>query len=302
VHEYILDLKKRNKIITTDGEFHSARRQLDRLNGEWFEVVKVAKNPVDTLSERISQMVDDRTSAVIVSKVMYEDSAIIENLGIIEEKCLKHGAYLLVDAYHAVNAITFSIKKENLRNSFIVGGGYKYLQLGEGNSFMRIPPGIEFRPAVTGWFSEFTALSERKNPGEVRYGRGHWAFAGSTYDPVSHYRAISVLKFFKEKGLTPEILREISLHQKSIIADEFDKCCFDESIIKRISDKPLNKFGGFIVFISPQAGFISDELKKRNVYTDFRGNHLRFGPAPFMSDYMFRDAIAALREIISGIR
>ena len=296
-----LDLRNRNKIITTDGEFHSARRQLDRLNGEWFEVVKVSKNPADTLSERIAGLIDDKTAAVIVSKVMYQDSVIIENLDAIEDKCITHGAYLLIDAYHALNAIPFSIKKEKLRNSFIVGGGYKYLQLGEGNSFMRIPEGVDFKPAITGWFSEFAALAEKKSSGDVQYGTGHWAFAGATYDPVSHYRAVRVFKFFREQGLTPEVLREISLHQKNIIADEFDKCGFDGKIIKRYADKPLTEYGGFIVFLTPHAGLISEELKKRNVYTDFRGNHIRFGPAPFMSDYMFRDAIAALREIVKEI-
>ncbi|MCU0372703.1 MAG: kynureninase [Ignavibacteria bacterium] len=296
-----LDLKKRNKIITTDGEFHSARRQLDRLNGEWLNVVKVSKNPADTLSERIAGLIDDKTAAVIVSKVMYQDSAIIENLGITEDACIKHGAYLLIDAYHALNAIPFSIKNEKLHNSFIVGGGYKYLQLGEGNSFMRIPEGVVFRPAITGWFSEFAALSEKKNPGDVQYGSGHWAFAGATYDPVSHYRAVRVFKFFREQGLTPEVLREISLRQKNIIADEFDKCGFDTKTIKRYTDKPLTEYGGFIVFLTPHAGLISAELKKRNVYTDFRGNHLRFGPAPFMSDYMLRDAVDALRETVAGL-
>jgi kynureninase len=296
-----LDLKKRNKIITTDGEFHSARRQLDRLNGEWLNVIKVSRNPVNTLSERIAEIIDDKTAAVIVSKVMYEDSAIIENLEIIEVKCIKHGAFLLVDAYHALNAIPFSLKDEKLQNSFLVGGGYKYLQLGEGNSFMRIPPHAEFKPAITGWFSEFTTLAEKKNPGEVQYGQGHWAFEGATYDPVSHYRAVRVFEFFKEQGLTPEVLREISLHQKNIIADEFDKRSFDKDIIKRYTDRPLSGYGGFIVFKTPYAGLISEELKKRNVYTDFRGVHLRFGPAPFMSDYMLREASDALNEIVTDL-
>ena len=30
-------------------------------------------------------------------------------------------------------------------HAFVVGGGYKYCQLGEGNAFLRFPPGCELR-------------------------------------------------------------------------------------------------------------------------------------------------------------
>src|SRR3989475_8243357 len=40
-----LPFKRRPKLITTDGEFHTIRRQLDRLAEEGVEVVKVAAEP-----------------------------------------------------------------------------------------------------------------------------------------------------------------------------------------------------------------------------------------------------------------
>ena len=46
---------------------------------------------------------------------------------------------------------------EGLERAWIVGGGYKYLQLGEGNCFLRVPPGTRMRPVLTGWFAEFAA-------------------------------------------------------------------------------------------------------------------------------------------------
>ena len=213
-----LDLKKRNKIITTDGEFHTTRRQMDRLNQGILEVVKVPRNPVETLSERMIKQIDDKVSAVMVSKVMFQDSAIVNSLSDVEKACTKHGAKLLVDIYHVLNAIPFSIKVEKLENSFLVGGGYKYLQLGEGNCFMRVPPNEVFKPIITGWFSEFATLSAKKVPGEVQYGEKHWAFEGSTYDPSSHYRALEVFDFFEKNQLTPTLLREINIHQTNLLA------------------------------------------------------------------------------------
>ena len=47
-------------LVTTDGEFHTIRRQLDRLAEAGLDVVKVAARPVDTLAERIAAVVDDR--------------------------------------------------------------------------------------------------------------------------------------------------------------------------------------------------------------------------------------------------
>jgi kynureninase len=290
-----LDLKKRNKIITTDGEFHTIRRQLDRLNQGILEIIKVPRNPVATLSERIIGHIDDNVSAVMVSKVMFQDSAIVNGLSDVEKASTKHGAKLLVDIYHVLNALPFSIKEEGLENSFLVGGGYKYLQLGEGNCFMRVPPNETFKPLITGWFAEFATLSSKKVPGEVQYGEKHWAFEGSTYDPASHYRALEVFVFFEKNNLTPELLRTIYSHQKKVLADTFIESDFDKVIIKLTPE--LNT-AGFQTFITPYAKKITEELRIRNVFADSRGEYLRFGPAPYLTDNQLKEAIYFLREII----
>ena len=290
-----LDFKKRRKIITTDGEFHTLRRQLDRLNSGHLEVIKIKRDPVETLSSRIIPHIDDEALAVMVSKVMFHDASIVSGLSEVEKACMKHGTKMLVDIYHVLNAVPFSIKEEGLENSFLVGGGYKYLQLGEGNCFMRVPPYETFKPVITGWFAEFAQLSDKKKEGEVLYGSKRWAFEGSTYDPVSHYRAVSVFDFFREKKLTPELLRELNNHQKSVLQEEFYKYDFDSQII---SITNVKERAGFMTFLTPHAEKIYAELKKMNILTDYRGNFLRFGPAPYLSDIQLKDSIFALSKII----
>lgn len=293
-----LDFKNRNKIITTDGEFHTIRRQLDRLNQGYFEIIKVKRDPVETLPERLIAEIDGKVLAVMVSKVMFQDSSIVYGLSDVETTCTKHGAKLLVDIYHVLNAIPFSIKEEKLENSFLVGGGYKYLQLGEGNCFMRVPPNEVFKPVITGWFAEFASLSSKKIPGEVLYGDKHWAFEGSTYDPVSHYRALKVFEFFEQQKLTPELLHKLYEHQKEILRETFLSADFDENVI-RLSD--AKNTAGFQTFISPDAGKFSSELKKYNVFSDSRGDYLRFGPAPYVSDNQLRQAMDYLKEISNNL-
>jgi len=48
-----LPLKDKPRIVTTDGEFHSIRRQLDRLSEEGIEIVKVPSNPVAQVVDKI---------------------------------------------------------------------------------------------------------------------------------------------------------------------------------------------------------------------------------------------------------
>src|SRR5215211_1990017 len=57
-----LPLKDRPRLVTTDGEFHTIRRQVDRLAEEALEIVKVPARPADTLAERVARAVDDRTA------------------------------------------------------------------------------------------------------------------------------------------------------------------------------------------------------------------------------------------------
>ncbi|MFA7361149.1 MAG: kynureninase [Candidatus Kapaibacterium sp.] len=294
-----LDFKSRKKIITSDGEFHTIRRQLDRLNQGYLEVIKVKRDPIGTLSERLIKEIDDSVLAVMVSKVMFQDASIVSGFAEVEESCTKHGAKLLVDIYHVLNAIPFSLKEEKLENSFLVGGGYKYLQLGEGNCFMRIPPNEIFKPVITGWFAEFAALSAKKNPGEVLYGDKHWAFEGSTYDPVSHYRAVKVFEFFKEQKLTPLLLREINNHQKDVIESEFKGYDLDPVKIK-VTD--VKERGGFMTFLTPHAGIISNKLREHNILTDYRGDFLRFGPAPYLADSQLKEAVECLKDIVNIIK
>jgi kynureninase len=291
-----LPLRRRPRVVTTDGEYHSARRQLDRLAEEGLELVRLAADPPETLAARLAQAVDDRTALAVVSHVLFASGRIVPGLGELARACERFGAALLVDAYHAVNVVPLSLPAEGLGGAFVVGGGYKYLQLGEGNAFLRLPPGTTLRPAVTGWFAEFDALAEPRRPGEVSYGRGAARFAGATYDPTSHYRAARVLDFFDALDLTPDRLRAINRQQVGRLAAGFDALGLDPALVDRDRSAPPAARGGFLALRSPYAGDLCAALRERGVLTDFRDRTLRLGPAPYLSDGQLDDAIAAFGE------
>jgi len=291
-----LPLRARPRLVTTDGEFHSIRRQLDRLAEEGIEVVKVAADPAESAGERLRAAVTDRTAAVLVSAVFYHNAHRVPHLGGLAERCAAVGAELVVDAYHAVNVAPISIRADALGQAFVTGGGYKYCQLGEGNGFLRVPPGRTLRPVVTGWFSEFTALTAKRHD-TVMYGQGPDRFAGSTYDPTSHYRAAAVFDFFQREGLTPALLRDVSQHQVGRLRERFDALDLDPAVVTRDRDVPLEQLGGFLALRAPKAGELCQALRVRGVLTDSRGEALRFGPAPYLSDSQLDAAMDVLGEV-----
>lgn len=294
-----MDLRGRPRLITTDGEFHTLRRQLARLAEEGVEVVRVPSTPVATLAERVAAEVTEDTAAVLVSAVLFETSRLVPGLAHLADVCLSKSVNLVVDAYHALGAVPFALHDLGLTNAWVLGGGYKYLQLGEGNCFLRMPAHAqELRPVVTGWYAEFGALADERRPGQVAYASGSDRFAGATYDPTSHYRGARVFRFFAEQGLTPEFLREVSRHQVGFLAAGFDMLGLPEDVVTRDRETPLDRIGGFLSLKCADAGALQAALAERGVRTDSRGQYLRFGPAPYLSDTQLDSALRILGEIV----
>jgi kynureninase len=296
-----LPLRERPRLVTTDGEFHTIRRLLSRLEEEGVEVARVPAHPVSDLAGRVSGAVDHRTAAVLVSSVLFEDGLIVPDLRLVQDACLREGAELLVDAYHSVNVAPFSIREDRLEWAFVVGGGYKYLQWGEGACFLRIPPRSTHRPVLTGWFSEFGELAEPPREGMVQYGSGPARFAGSTYDPTAHYRADAVLDHFEELGLTPPLLRSVSRHQVRRLILRLEEGDPDPRVLRLDSGVDPESRAGFLSLRTPFASDFVASLRARGVLTDARGEYLRLGPAPYLSDAQLDDAMAHVLEVAAEL-
>lgn len=291
-----LPWRGRRRIVSTDGEFHTLRRQLARLEEEGVEVVRVGAHPAETLAERLGSRLDDRTLAVMVSAVLFETARIVPGLDRLAAECARRGVSLVVDVYHALGAISFRTAEQGLESAFLVGGGYKYLQLGEGNCFLRLPAGCSLRPVVTGWFAEFDALAVRSEPDRVAYGPGAARFAGATYDPTSHYRGARVFGFFAEHGLDDRLLRAVSRHQVGRLAAGFDALGLDPGVVDRDRAAPLDGLGGFLALEAPRAAELERDLLRRGIHCDHRGARLRLGPAPYLADGQLDAALAGLAD------
>ena len=161
-----------------------------------------------------------------------------------------------------------------------------------------MPADCALRPVITGWYSEFADLADTQANGGVRYGAGPARFAGATYDPTSHYRAAAVFAFFETQGLTPTLLREVSQHQVGLLATRFDALDADPRVLTRDRATPLDALGGFLALRTPHAAALCRTLRHRGVITDYRGDVLRLGPAPYLSDAQLTAAMDAVGEAL----
>jgi kynureninase len=295
-HELVLrflsacPLRERPHVVTTTGEFHSMHRQLRRLEEEGLEVTWVEAEPVATLAERLAAAVTTSTSALLVSTVLFETASVVPHLRGAVEAAQRVGAEVLLDTYHHFNALPFELADFGEDPIFVTGGGYKYAQWGEGVCYLRVPAGSTLRPVYTGWFADFANLAKPRG-GPLGYGTTEAdRFTGSTYDPTSHYRARAVERFFVARELTVERLRACSLRQTGRLLDGLDG-------YRVATPRDPEARGGFVAVRIEGAPAVSKALRERGVFTDARGELLRFGPAPYVTDDEIDRAVAALREL-----
>ncbi|KYF99729.1 hypothetical protein BE20_58440 [Sorangium cellulosum] len=291
VYRLISSLPRRDRprIVTTDGEFHSLRRQLARLGEDGVEVAWVSVEPRRSLADRLLAALVPGTAMLAISAVLFESATVVPRLDEIVARAAEIGAVPLVDAYHAFNVVPIAWGSA-APHVFAVAGGYKYAAMGEGLCWMRAPRGCALRPAFTGWFADFGALA---GGGGVGYAPGGARFAGSTFDPCALYRAAAVLEHWDRFGLTVPRLRAISLRQTGRILGHLDAAGRGGDVV---SPREPERRGGFVAVRAARAGDVVQRLRARGVLVDARRDVVRIGPAPYLTDAEIDAGVAALVE------
>jgi selenocysteine lyase/cysteine desulfurase len=290
------DLKNKPKVITTTGEFHSMSRQLKRLGEEYLDIVDVSHTSDQQLLDGIIEELDDKTSAVMISRIYFETAEINTKVSEIAAACREAGVPLMIDDYHGTNVVPLSVREEGLEDCFILIGGYKYLQWGEANCFLRFPKSFDLRPVITGWFASFETLDKPQTDGPVQFDDGDQRFATATYDPISQFRAAEVVNFFKKQGLTPDVLHKQYQAQVKYLTELFEEGNRPEYQIERSQNRPIEETAGFLSLKSPHARTLRANLLEKGIFTDARDQILRLGPAPYTSSKQCEDVINALFE------
>jgi selenocysteine lyase/cysteine desulfurase len=297
-HDFIVRLASacprhgpRLRVLTSDGEFHSARRQFDRWAEDgWFAEEKVAAEPFDDFAERFLERArSGEHDLIFVSQVMFGSGRIFDAVDALADLSSPEGPWVVIDGYHAFMALERPLSEAAAKRCFYLGGGYKYAMSGEGCAFMHAPPGFGPRPPVTGWFAEFEDLT--LPPGSIGYSPDATRFLGATFDPSALYRFTAVRGMLRENALTT---KRISAH-----VEQLQRQFLASNPLGHL--ELLNPFTGkpnarFLAFRGPQAPAIYKALMERRVFTDVRGDVIRVGFALYQDDDDVGRLISILEE------
>ncbi|MGZ3773204.1 MAG: aminotransferase class V-fold PLP-dependent enzyme [Pseudobdellovibrionaceae bacterium] len=299
-HEFVfrllstLDWTKKIKILTTDSEFYSFDRQINRVSEfSNFEIVKVPTLPFATFHERFEkEMAKDTWNLIFISHVFF-NSGIECDFKRLAEKSPKESLFI-VDGYHGFMAIPTDLSSLEDR-IFYLAGSYKYAQGGEGACFLCVPESARFRPFYTGWFAELSHLSAVGT--QVGYPTNALQFAGSTMDFSALYRLIAVLEKFKEENITTDTIHAYIQKNQNLFLSELNKIKNPLFSSQNLVMADQNKHGHFLTFELCSTGLTQkavDTFNSLHLKTDSRGSRLRFGFGLYHDD---KDILNAVQKV-----
>lgn len=275
-----LNFSKTVNVLTTDSEFHSASRQLTRLEetGQ-LTCTRVQTQPFASFTERfIAQIKQQKWDMILFSQVFFNSGWVVEDIHKIVQAVEHTDTLIVIDGYHGFMALPTDLNAIAQR-VFYLAGAYKYAQAGEGACFAHVPPGNALRPVYTGWFAEFGELAKSRAD-EVTYACNGMQFAGATMDFCALYRLRAVFNLFAEQNLCVTTINRYikQLQQRFLqLLDAHNHPLLNrESLL--IDDE--NQRGHFLTFElndEDTTKATSQALREKGILTDYRGRRLRFG-------------------------
>ncbi|MES2442021.1 MAG: aminotransferase class V-fold PLP-dependent enzyme [Pseudomonadota bacterium] len=264
--------RKPVRILATEGEFHSFRRQAARwLEGESITLEKVAIGP--GFSERLLERArSGEHDLIFVSQLMYGSGMAFDRIEELAALARPEGPWVAVDGYHGFMAVETDLSAV-ADKVFYLSGGYKYAMAGEGVGLMHAPPGYGPRPEVTGWFAEFDDLS--LPPGTCGYLPDARRFMGATFDATGLYRFVAVRDMLADEGLTTgKIAAHVAGLRDRLLAGLPGTPLGEATLLNPPGNGPQARF---LALEHPKAQDWKRALEAENVITDVRGDVLRIG-------------------------
>jgi selenocysteine lyase/cysteine desulfurase len=291
--------RKPVRILSSDGEFHSFRRQGER----WEEageavITRVPLEPFETFDDRFVEAAQGGGfDLILVSQVFFRTGQAFNRIADLAALADPAGPWVVIDGYHGFMATPTDLSAVADR-IFYLAGGYKYAMSGEGVCFLHAPDGYCPRPVVTGWFAEFGDLSGP--PGGVQYRSDGGRFWGATFDVSALYRFNAVRRTLDEAGLSTA---EVSAHaqalmarfQSAVMGGEAGRLAAAE-LINPLTDEVRR--ARFLAFRHDEAATWRAGLLEAGVVTDVRDDVIRFGFGLYQDTNDVERLIAMCKQVL----
>jgi len=279
------DLQKPLKVLASDSEFHSFSRQMKRMAElPTVELLQVPTEPFDSFEPRLIAAAEQfQPDLIFCSQVFFNSGVAIADLTALVESLQRVSeATIAIDGYHGFMAIPTDLAALEGK-IFYLAGSYKYAQGGEGCCFMVVPQHNQFRPLYTGWFAEFGTLNQTKTA-QVQYSENGYQFAGATMDFTALYRLEAVLDLYQQQHITIEAVHQHVQQLQQAFLTELAQQQHPLLNHDPLLAQDLTQHGHFLTFRLPsleQVSALASYLKNHKIHTDYRGDRLRFGFAPY---------------------
>jgi kynureninase len=285
-----LDLSERPKIVLseldfpTDGHVWLAQRRRG-VEIEWLRSPDGLTIPL----EEYDRAIDDRTAVVMVNRVLYRSSALVDAKAICAI-ARERGALSFVDDYHGAGIVPLDL--HDLGCDLYTTGVLKWLCGGPGLAFLyarrELLPSLE--PAVTGWFATREPFS---------FDTQRLAYHG-TARRLEHGTPPAPVVFLAQGGL--DIIREVGVKRIRARQGELTDyviACADEAALPVRTPRQRTARGGVVnVGVGADAEKICHALLERDVCTDYRGDGLRISPHFFNTEAEIDRCFDELRALL----
>jgi kynureninase len=225
--------------------------------------------------EAYDEAIDERTALVMVNRVLYRSSALVDAKAICAI-ARERGALSFVDDYHGLGIVPLDL--HDLGCDLYTAGTLKWMCGGPGMVFLyarrELLPTLE--PAVTGWFGTREPFSFDTEHLEYR----------ATARRLEHGTPPAPVFYLAQGGL--EIISEVGVarirERQGELTDHVIARA-DAAGLPVRTPRDRDARGGVVnVGVGPDAGTICHALLERNVCTDFRGDGLRISPHFFNTE------------------
>jgi selenocysteine lyase/cysteine desulfurase len=113
------------RVLTTDGEFHSARRQFARWEEErWISLDRIETEPFECFTERFMAAArSGNHDLIFISQVMFGSGRIFDEVEQLAALGRSDGPWVVVDGYHAFMALEAPFNEVAASSAIYLGGG-----------------------------------------------------------------------------------------------------------------------------------------------------------------------------------